>query len=948
MPGGLAARVTAWKRRYANLPGPARPSGEYSNGEPLTVELYVAGAWVDITGYVLTRDGGGHVEISGGRSSAGSTVEPGRCRFQLNNRDGRFSPRNPTGPYYGTLSRNVQLRVSVPGPTNLKDYRFWGEVSDWPQDWDTTGNDIWCDVEAMGILARLQRGRPPTTSVLRRGISALSPTPIAYWPCEDIAASRSIASATTNIPAMTISGTPELATYSGFGSSDPLPTMTDASFVGRLPEYTIGSTQLRFLLHVPDDGADEGKVICRIQQDDAGTAYWELYYTSTNTLTLRALDPDGALLGGELAHSLDVRGKHLRVSVELQQNGTGIDRAIRTLGVNATDADSVTDTQNLSTLARVTSISMCPATVGVIGPLGTRGLPDGTIGHVALWNSVTAVTDLGERLDPSGETAGARFQRVCAEARVAFENLGLTLTDSSAMGPEPRTKAVERLQECETTDLGIMYEARSALGLGYRPRTTLYNQDPTLTLSYTGAHLSQVPKPVDDLSFVKNVVDVTNSDTSVTERAEVTEGAMSTADPPEGIGEYGDPVTVNVESDDDLADQAGWRLHLGTVDEARYPQISINLARSPFTTNPALRAQVLTVRPGDRIVLEGPLPVPPTDDISLMALGYSETIDHFQHQVTFNCGPESPWRVTTADDDVYGRADTDGSVLYSDITSSATTIDVTPADGETGLWTTDDDDPPFDIRVGGEVMTVTYVTSKGYDAFTRTETNTWGIADTGQAWTELTGAASDRTVDGTAGVLTLAANPELVRRQLLVDDVRNCEVLASISPGQVSTGTSFVPGVLLRHASSTAFYRCRLHFRTDSNVYIVVTNVATEIGAQVNTGLTYTAGAVFWLRARLDGHRVRGRVWADGAAEPDEDFWHIDRTVTSNTVSSGSVGVSASGLSGITNVNPSVSFAEFSLLDPQTLGVTRSVNGITKAHSAGADVWLANPPIAAL
>jgi len=48
----------AWRRRYANLPGPVRTSGEFSNGAPVMVEMYLAGAWVDVTSYVLTRDGG--------------------------------------------------------------------------------------------------------------------------------------------------------------------------------------------------------------------------------------------------------------------------------------------------------------------------------------------------------------------------------------------------------------------------------------------------------------------------------------------------------------------------------------------------------------------------------------------------------------------------------------------------------------------------------------------------------------------------------------------------------------------------------------------------------------------------------------------------------------------------------------------------------------------------
>lgn len=69
----------------------------------------------DITSYVLARDGSNGLEISRGSTSEGSLTDPGSCDFQLNNRDGRFSPRNPEGPYYGSLGRNTTIQVAVKG-----------------------------------------------------------------------------------------------------------------------------------------------------------------------------------------------------------------------------------------------------------------------------------------------------------------------------------------------------------------------------------------------------------------------------------------------------------------------------------------------------------------------------------------------------------------------------------------------------------------------------------------------------------------------------------------------------------------------------------------------------------------------------------------------------------------------------------------------------------------
>ncbi|MBH1939075.1 hypothetical protein I5Q34_33270, partial [Streptomyces sp. AV19] len=45
----LAARVAAWDRRLGAVPGPLSASGEASNGQPVQVELFIDGAWIDIT-----------------------------------------------------------------------------------------------------------------------------------------------------------------------------------------------------------------------------------------------------------------------------------------------------------------------------------------------------------------------------------------------------------------------------------------------------------------------------------------------------------------------------------------------------------------------------------------------------------------------------------------------------------------------------------------------------------------------------------------------------------------------------------------------------------------------------------------------------------------------------------------------------------------------------------
>lgn len=115
------------------------------------VEIFVNDAWEDITDYVFVGDG---IEIHYGQSDEASETEPASCSFTLNNRDGRFSPRNPVGPYYGSIGRNTPARVKVDlgsprfvrsgasasaecpdaaglGVTGDLDLRYFGYAADW-------------------------------------------------------------------------------------------------------------------------------------------------------------------------------------------------------------------------------------------------------------------------------------------------------------------------------------------------------------------------------------------------------------------------------------------------------------------------------------------------------------------------------------------------------------------------------------------------------------------------------------------------------------------------------------------------------------------------------------------------------------------------------------------------------------------------------------------------
>jgi len=58
---------------------------------------------------------------------------------------------------------------------------------------------------------------------------------------------------------------------------------------------------------------------------------------------------------------------------------------------------------------------------------------------------------------------------------------------------------------------------------------------------------------------------------------------------------------VNLATDAACVHQAGWRAHLGTVDEARWPVIAVDLAHPDLQADPTLTRKLLSVGIGDLV-----------------------------------------------------------------------------------------------------------------------------------------------------------------------------------------------------------------------------------------------------------------------------------------------------------------------------------------------------------
>ena len=590
---------------------------------------------------------------------------------------------------------------TVAGNTTVtnRNIRFSGEVPSWPPRWDTSGRDIYVPITAAGIRRRLGQGAPPLQSTLRRSIPS-DPTLLAYWPLEDDAGSVQAASAVSGGRPLAPSGVtfaadatlpgsaalPTLATGGRLTAAVPLGgdgTAWHVELVAKIPALPATLTPL---LQIAVAGAIpfSGAPVATVQ-----------VLVSTTTVRLLLADADG----GTIVSSDDTTPADIaaltsgwcRIAISANLVG-GWAVMWQASGGTAGGLINI----NLFDIAG----SVTQVTTGTI-PSTFGGL---ALGHLAVFTSqLTGWADdvyAGADVAYNGETAGARLVRLAAEENIPLELTGAVAQDQP-MGYQTVATLLDTMQACADTDGGVLYEPRDVLGLAYRDRVSLYNQTPTVI------GFSQLVPPLDpEDDDQRTVNDVTVQRAGgISARAVLTSGALSTQTPPAGVGIYPATPTLSLFTDDQAPQIAGWLLHLGTVDENRYPVITVYLQR-----NTELLAAVSALDVGSRIqVSNPPLDKLPPGAIDQLVEGYTETLAQHRWEFALNCAPASPWTVGYLDDLVYGRADTDGSSLATGATSTATSLSVATVAGAS-LWTTSASDTPFNVLVGGERMTVTNVT----------------------------------------------------------------------------------------------------------------------------------------------------------------------------------------------------------------------------------------------
>lgn len=723
-----------WLKQGRQLPAPVRGGGNIdlvNDGAPLMVEALLDGTWVNLTqqGYVLYDQ---RVRLTRGQSSEAGQANAGRCSFALKNHESLgfpWSANNPESPYYGLFGRGTRIRVSVPSGFD-KSYRFQGEISNVEEESDQSGQDCYVTVEAAGILDRLGRGDEALRSTLYReivfgehGYSGRMNLPLAYWPMEDGPDAEYLAPAFGDSPMHFSAEHPGLSTFTDFDCSEAIPNMSNSRWGGEVPSHTVDSAELNaftvmFLFSAPA-GFTVGTGIIRVV---TASHRWELVYVSTNNLRLRGLDYQNNVDFDE-TFPFTVTDTEYLITMHWRRHSSGhtVELWSEVPGANVVIQDIDSPTSIVNTPIRNVQLNWAVTAT------------DFYIGHVVVFQHKAGDAediDSPYQLSSSalvaftGERADVRFDRLCREEGISHEVIDPLVIDEAffdvsgvgqEMGVQRSQSLIELLRECEETDGGTLYEMTTDFGLGYRTLETITSQEATVALSHGNHELTEQPVPKRDTNRIVN--DGTVSRIGGTEERVVdTTSKMSIHPYPAGVGRFNSQKSLSLHSDTQLSNQAGWMVHLGTVAEPRYEKIGVNFAHSTFIDNPTLRRTCLTVRPGDRVdVTDVPARLG-YDDISQLAIGYTEEIDQFQHKISWNSVPEEPYRVAVIGRDGYDRIDAANARLPVDITSTATSFTVTSLDGTTWIDSAGYADKfPFDIRVGGERMTVTAITGTSAD-----------------------------------------------------------------------------------------------------------------------------------------------------------------------------------------------------------------------------------------
>ena len=644
-----------------------------------------------------------------GREPGATEADAKSCSIALLNESGDLTPLFAESPYYPNITLDLPMRVKV-NPTGTPTEWAAGWATSWQPDFISTTDGVQTAivrVELAGILQRLSQGKRPLRSALYRTMAGVAPNdyvPWVYHPLEDGEGATAAASGLAN-------GTPIQPTGLTYAAVSPLvgsaalPTIATGGRVWvTVPTYANGAQFVQqWVQSVSSEPAAE-TVMWEVNTVSPERTYrLSIAPGSPSTLYLRtytggALESTATMpldgTSGPNATEAGFYGNTFLFGMSSSAFGSSI--AVEVKMYDSSGAEFLPS----SSLGQIVASTTTGRVVGYGVQSAGAGLNGGVVGHPALYvdtafNVATDQANNAAALNAyTGETAGRRAERLCREEGVLLYTTG-DLDDTTTMGPQASETLLVNLRECEAVG-GILGER--GFGLHYITQGARYGLAVDLTIdlsSYrtTAGSEEQVLRPTYDNKAFRNQWTVDRPDGST---ATVRVGAKQV---------YENSTTVNVETDEQVPDQASWRANRDAVDTLRYPNTPIDLA-----ANPSLIDDWLTIVPGLGRVKRTNLPDGHQPDaIDELVDGFSENLTRRSWMVGYSGSPAFVYDVAELDDADTARLDTDGAYLSAAATSSGTTFQVATATGTSPLWTASGGEVPFDLLVGGEQVTATAV-----------------------------------------------------------------------------------------------------------------------------------------------------------------------------------------------------------------------------------------------
>ncbi|WP_405695303.1 hypothetical protein OHA99_09450 [Streptomyces coelicoflavus] len=788
--------------------------------------------------------------------------------------------------------------------------RMAGEIPAWPPTRDLSGNYNVVSIAPTGITRRMDAGNKPQDSALRRFIKGWvsgfikERGPLECWPLTDGVDSETAKSLVGGrdmvIGADSFDSPPTWAAGTLADWVEPVAAMkanTRGTFYGYTPRYgytgtswsvdlflTGGASSAIWSLTLFDTGAgtdadNQVSIKMTIGGDPAPGQVSAIRHSEGSDSSSEAF------LGNYTVDLFDDRPHHIRVSIDVGPFPgwhfyvDGEQQAFALLDV---------DMKSLSLIRFGWAY------------FSTADLTDRAAGYLTYWDQdgPTAAEVWDAYMGFQGEGASTRIKRLAGEAGYTASTGGDPVLQQRT-GIQDQAKLLALLNEANNSDFGYLLDARDRAEVIQRGGSTLWNQAPALTLDYAAGLIGAPFKPVDDDKLTENDVSVRRAYGSVAAQHVLEEGELSVQDPPNGVGRYDNAYTYSLGSDGQADQVASMRLHLGTYNGVRYTRLTLNLANERVF---AMIDEILRIDVGDKIRLTNLPPDHGPDAVDVLVHGYEEEAGPDAWTITFNCRPGEPW--TTGVADSFGsRADTDGSQLEAAIDADDTLVSLAVT-GER-LWTSDPADMPFDLRVGGEIVTVVspgQLVNAGQNPFFDTDIVGWSSEGATLSWTDA----------------VVHPDPHARGSLLITPDGGGSfagAVDALSGAGSVTPGTAYVMSAWVYSPGGWSDIRPSVYWYDAAGTFLS-TSAGSALSAPAGQWTflqgTYTAPA--------SAGQARARIRHGNTPTAADVLYVWAARITPATAGTG----------------------------PQTFTVVRSVNGVTKAHAAGADVRLATPNYAAL